>query len=322
MIKKVSVISLFLLLISLSSCSKPSINENLFAMDTVMSFSLKGENAKECLSEIESEIIRLENIFSVNKQDSEISKINSSTDAVYVCSDTANIIKKATEISALTDGAFDISIYPLVKLWGFTEKDFKVPTDDQIAQVIKSTDYKKIEIDDNKIRFDGQIDLGGIAKGYACDKISKILKKHNIEEAIISLGGNILIKGNQKTVGIAHPNKSDELICTLKATNTSIVTSGGYQRNFSQDGKIYHHILDPKTGKPAQSGIISATIICDNSTLADGLSTAVYIMGTDKAIKFWKENQNFDMIIIDNQNIYATVPVEVTDKTFKLNIIE
>ena len=308
------------LLLSLCSC-KENHSENLFAMDTVMSFSLEGKNSKECIDEIKTEIKNLESLFSVTDTDSEINKINSHTQT-SVSEQTYDIISRSLQISEMTDGYFDITVYPIIELWGFTKETQRVPSDTEITTALESVNYKNIKITDQSISFDGKIDLGGIAKGYACDRISEILDKHSISDAIISLGGNILVKGQTKNVGIQHPQDNEQVICTLKAQNPSIVTSGGYQRYFELDGNIYHHIIDTKTGYPSKSNITSATIICTDSTLADALSTAVYVMGTEKAISLWQKQKNFDMILVTDTEIYSTTEVTVCDDFYKLNIIE
>ncbi len=318
--KIVTFLVLVSLLLSLCSCNV-KVSENLFAMDTVMSFFLEGKNSRECITEIKEEIKNLESLFSVTDKSSEISKINA-FNQVSVSKTTSDIISRSLQISEMTDGYFDITVYPILELWGFTKDSYKIPSDTEISSVLKSVNYKNVNVSNQNIGFEGKIDLGGIAKGYTCDKIFEILNKHSIDEAIISLGGNILIKGDIKNVGIQHPLSSEEVICTLKEQNTSIVTSGGYQRFFEKDGKVYHHIIDPKTGYPANNGIISATIICKDSTLADAISTAVYVMGIEKAIQLWRSENNFDMILITENEIYSTADITVCDSSYKLNTIE
>ena len=317
----VLLITAVTVLLTASGC-KSSLQDSFIAMDTAFALNLTGDNANAAAQEIESEIKRLEGLFSVTDENSEISAINQSDGFVKVSDETVQLIDRAKEISLITDGCFDISIYPVVELWGFTKDENKVPTDIEINTALTKVGYEKIVIADDGICFDGKLDPGGIAKGYACDAVREILEKNGVKKGIVSSGSSILLKGGDFTVGIQHPVKSDKLICTLSAADTCVVTSGGYQRNFEQDGKVYHHIIDPKTGFPADNGIISATVLCEDGTLADGLSTALYIMGVDKAIELYKSQDSFEMVLITENEIYSTVDIDVKDSDYKLNIVK
>lgn len=314
------ILTAIVMLFTLCGCSS-AYQDGFIAMDAPFTLSITGKDAKIAADGIEAEVKRLEKLFSVTDESSEISLINQSDSAVKVSDETARLIHRARMISELTDGCFDISVYPLVELWGFTKDKNKVPTDNEINQALKKVDHNKIVIGLDGITFDGKLDLGGIAKGYACDRALDILNKYNVEKAIVSSGSSILLKGGEFRVGIQHPVKSDELICVLKASDTNVVTSGGYQRNFEKDGKVYHHIIDTKTGKPAESGIISATAICADGTLADGLSTALYVMGVDKAIELYKTHGGFDMILVTEKEIHSTLDIEVSDNEYSLHYI-
>ena len=260
-------------------------------------------------------------MLSVTDSDSEIHKINQSS-TFEPSSETASIIKKGLEVSKITDGAFDVTVYPIVEAWGFTKSENAVPSQNELENAKQLCGYEKVIFDGDVIKFDGKIDLGGIAKGYVCDKAKEILRTNGIEKAIVSSGSSILLHGKDWRVGIQHPQKSDELICTLKASDTCVVSSGGYQRFFEQGGKKYHHIIDPDTAYPADNGILSSTVICEDGTLADALSTALYVMGVEKAISLYRENKTFDMVLVTEDSVYSTLEIEVADKSYSLNMVE
>lgn len=318
---KKTVCILCILALLITGCAKSS-TETFFAMDTFMQLSINGKDADSAVSEIKEAVNGLEALLSVTDENSEISRINRG-DTVSVSADTLDIIRRAIEISKLTDGAFDISIYPVVSLWGFTSETNRVPSEEEIHNALQNVGYENIKVNGNSVSTSAMIDLGGIAKGYATSKAREILEKYGVESAVLSMGGNALVYGDREfNVGIQHPKKSDGIIATLKAKNKSVVTSGGYQRYFEQNGEKYHHIIDTESGYPAKSGIISATVITEDDTLADALATALYVMGIDKATEFWKENRSFDMLLITDNDVYTTTEIELKDQDFKLNIIE
>jgi len=321
-------IILVVLLLFCSSCSQSRTNEYIFAMDTYISLDIYGDDSVH--KNIKNEITRLDNLFSVTNENSDVSKINSSS-STAVDDDTKNIISRALELSSLTDGAFDISIYPVVSLWGFTKESHYIPNQNEVDDALKKVGYKKISLNGNSVSTDCEIDLGAIAKGFTCDKILDILKRSQAKSAVISMGGNVLLYGKKPNgenwrVGIQHPTKSDEIIGTLSTYDVSVVTSGSYQRYFEQEGKRYHHIIDTKTGRPADSGILSVTIISNDATAADALSTALFVMGREKAEDFWHKQKNFEMIIVDeNYNVFITEGLKdcfvLKDLNYNLKVI-
>lgn len=304
---------LALVLSLISVCIFPSCNidikkteSQLFAMDTVIDLTIYGDNADKAVQKCNEELVRLENLFSVTKKDSGVSKINAS-DGTRTKADRelVSVINSSLEISKTTGGCFDISVYPIVKLWGFTTDSYNVPSKQEINDTLKYVDYTKIIISGELVQLSPgmQIDLGGIAKGYAAQKIKEVLAESGASGAVVSLGGNVQTIGEKPgggkwSVGIQNPD-GDGIAAKIKVSESAVVTSGGYQRNFTSDGKTYHHIIDPKSGTPAQSGIISATVICDDPVLADGMSTALFVMGKEKAIEYYNKYKNIDFILID-----------------------
>lgn len=316
--------------------TKAPYTDEMYALDTIIQFTVYEDenNAKAAVDKAKEEITRLENLLSVSKE-SDISKTNNSNgDKVKIEDETSKIIKKSIEISKSTDGAFDVSIYPLVKLWGFDTKKFKVPTDTEIEKTKKLVNYKEIDLDDDNIKInpDMQIDLGGIAKGYIADRAKEVLIENNIDSAIINAGGNVVTIGSKEKnkdfkIGIQTPFDDKSYFATISISDLSAVTSGPYQRYFEENGKVYHHILNPKTGYPADNDISSVTIISSDSTLADGYSTAFFVMGIDKIIEFYNDNKLFDFVILDKdmKNVYITSSISDKvefEKDLNINIIK
>lgn len=326
--KKFAMITIVMvLLLSVSGCSAPNnANSNIekerdvFAMDTYMKLKAYGENADTALSEAEQEILRLESLFNVNDENSDIFKVNKNAGkAVQVSDDTIKMIGKANKISEMTNQAVDPSIYPIVKEWGFTTGDYKIPSDKKLTELLKNVDYRQIKIDDNCITIPKNyaIDAGSVAKGYTSDKIVEIFKKNGITSGIINLGGNVHTVGKKSNgenwkVAIQNPKDSNSNIATIEVDGKCVITSGNYERYFTgDDGNNYWHIMDTKTGKPANNGIISATIIGDSGALCDSLSTAVFVMGTEKAVEFAKQHKEMDFVFItDDMEIYSTAEIE------------
>lgn len=314
-----SIIFAVICILALSGCSVGNEQEALeeaeqtvYAMDTVMTLQAYGANANDVLNKAADEITRLDNLFRRGSEDSEIYKINTQKSA-EVSEDTANLIKSALEISKSTDGVFDISIAPVMDLWGFYEKDFYVPTDFELANVLSAVDYNNISVDGSIVTLDGEtkIDLGGIAKGFASNRIMEIFKENQIQSGLVSLGGNVQAIGKKTDgsmwkVGIQNPD-DNSYIGALSVSDKAVITSGGYQRYFEADGVTYHHIIDPNTGYPAESGLKSVTIVSEDGTLADGLSTSLFIMGLENGTEYWREHEGFDVIFYTDDNmIYIT----------------
>mgnify|MGYP002730460559 FL=1 len=282
-------------------------SKEFFAMDTYMEVDAYGDNGEKAVAKAEKEVNKLDSILSTGKSTSEISKLNKNKKQV-VSADTMSLIKESVIISKETNGAFNPTIYPLMELWGFTTKNYYVPKDNEIKPLLNHMDIDNIKIDEskNEVSFKDsnmKIDLGAIAKGYTSSKIIDIFKENNIKSGMVTLGGNVQVLGKKPDgslwkVGIQNPIGEDEYLGVLQTSDKAVITSGGYERNFTKNGKTYHHILDPSNGYPANNGLTSVTIISSDGTLADALSTSLFVMGKDKAIDFYKKsNYNFDFIL-------------------------
>lgn len=268
-----------------------------FALDTFVTVILYDRKGEKLLDEALELCNSYELVFSATRNDSELYKLNHRNEdekQIEVSEDLAYVIKKALYYSDVSDGAFDISIEPVKRLWNFKSEDPVLPRDEDIKRELSKVDYKKISISGNIVSFedkDTMIDLGAIAKGYIADKIKEFLESKKVKSAIINLGGNVLCIGKKPggkdfIVGLQKPYAShSETIEALRINDLSVVSSGIYERYIEVDGKSYHHILNPKTGYPYDTGIISVSIVCPKSCDADALSTTCFSLGVDKSLK-------------------------------------
>lgn len=324
--RRYSLISIILICIFLCGCqhtgnqnvvSSQEQKEIFFAMDTVMEFTVYSDD-NEVLKKAMSLTKELENKFSVTLENSEINQLNVAGRNM-LSDDTLSLLKDALELCQETNGALDISVYPILKLWGFTTDDYCVPDQSEIQQQLEYVDYEKIHIDFNSNEVslaDGmQIDLGSVAKGYTGERLAQMLKEKGVTSGLLNLGGNVQTIGTKPDgsfwrVGIQDP-LTDEYMAVVEVSDKAVVTSGGYERYFEENGQTYWHILNPDTGCPAQSGLISVTIIGDSGTMCDGLSTALFVMGVDAASNFWREHGGFEAVFVTADNrLYMTEGLE------------
>ncbi len=311
--KFIAVIMCFVLVSPLFGCAEKKASSTEFAMNTVISLTVYGDKADEAINAAFDEIKRVEKLLSCHIENSEISKINKSAHIapVDVSDETIAILKKALAFSEKTNGAFDITVKPLVDLWDITSENPAIPPKEQIETTLSLVGYENIIINGNAVSIakEGmQIDLGGAAKGYCADKAVQVLKSFGIKNAILDLGGNIYAMGKNEQgknwrIGLQDPSlKRGDHFAIEELSDKTAVTSGSYERYFEKEGKIYHHILDPKTGMPADGGLISVTVISDNSFEADMLSTAVFVMGEDEFKKIAQDFEFEKIITVDKYN--------------------
>ena len=243
-------------------------------------------------------------------EDSDVSKCNKAQgNPVKVSDETYELIRISKEITEKTEGLFDISIYPIVRAWGFTTQKYQVPDESLRKELLKQVDASQIVLKkDNTVQLKKgmEIDLGGIAKGYLSQKLVELFKKEGAVAGVVSLGGNVQTfgqkpDGSKFTIGITNPSDGQSVLGTLEVGEKAVITSGSYQRFFEKNGKRYHHIMDPRTGAPADSNLVSVTVICDRGEEGDALATSLFVMGKDKAIAFAKDN-NLSLILVDKEN--------------------
>ena len=289
----------------------------IFAMDTYMELTAYGKNSEDAVRAAKEEIERLDALLSTGNDKSEIGQLNKNKKG-QISADTQYLLNRSLTIYEETDGAFDITIYPVMKAWGFTDDNFRVPDADELKDLLTLTDASDISYDKETLQIafkkDGmQIDFGGIAKGYTSARIMDIFLACGIKSGLVNLGGNVQALGTKKDgsswrVAVQDPQDTDQYLGVLSIQDKAMITSGGYERYFEQDGRTYHHIIDPKTGYPMENGLISVSIVTADGTLADGLSTSVFIMGKEAATEYWRNHSDeFDMILMtDDREIYVT----------------
>ncbi len=282
------------------SCTK-----QLFAMDTFMSFTAYGKNCEKAVDAAIDEVERLDALLSTGKETSEVSRINAAGGG-EVSEDTAVILQEAMEVYQRTEGLFDVSIYPLMELWGFPSQEYHVPTREELLEVLSLVDASKIAFDGTYIKLlEGQrIDFGGIAKGYTSARVMDVFQEYGIHSGMVTLGGNVQVlnkklDGSKWQVAIRDPEHEGKILGVLGVENQAVITSGGYERYFEEDGETYIHILNPRTGYPADKDLISVTVISEDGMLADALSTSLYLMGREEAVSYWERyGEEFEMILV------------------------
>lgn len=310
----ISIIVCFVLIVGLISydfiTSSNTVKSTHIAMGTVVSASITGEDAKKASDAIEETLAGLENAcLSWRVEDSDVWRINKRNgEDVSVSRDTAYWISEALDVSADSDGAFDITVGKLTQLWNIGSEEAKVPSSGQIKALIENVDYKKVSATYTSVKINqGQaIDLGAVGKGIACDVIRDLLDSYNIKDAVVSVGGSILIYNQKANVGIADPENSSKSIATIEIDDKNVSTSGDYERFFESDGKKYHHILDPETGYPAVTDLRSVTVICNSGLDADAISTACFVMGYKRSLELLKKYDAEAVFIFDNNTVSIT----------------
>ena len=313
------ILLIFSLLI-FSGCSKEEekkepLSRNELLMGTVITVTMYDSTDESILDDVFNKIKELEATLSINENGTLVDKINESAgiEPVKVDDDTYEVIKKGLEYSKISNGLFDITIGPLVKLWSIGLPEQKLPTQEEIASKLPLINYNDLVLDDAEKtvylkRPQMIIDLGGIAKGFTADIISEMLTEKGVKSAIIDLGGNIFAHGNKNEkdfwkIGIQNPlSERGGIIGTIKVQNKSVVTSGIYERYFEENGVKYHHILSPKTGYPYENNIAGITIISDKSTDGDALSTSVFAMGVEDGLNFVNSRDGIDAIFVTKDN--------------------
>lgn len=314
--KKHFISAMLSALLFLTGCSAESSPEpvqgTFFAMDTMMDFTIYGESG--LIDQSESLIASLESLVSVTDEHSDIYAIDH-TGSGSLSGNAAELMAQALELCRRTNGALDLSVYPIVRAWGFTTGSYQVPDEAEIQALLPLVDYRKIQYDAATgtvtLPEGMKIDLGSVAKGYAGQLVAQMLREHGVQSALLNLGGNVQTVGAKPDgspwqIGIKDPQGEDAMM-VLSVEDQAVVTSGGYERYFEQDGQTYWHIMDPSTGHPADSGLISVTIVGDEGVVCDGLSTALFVMGLEKAADLWAQSGDFEAVFVTaSGEVYIT----------------
>lgn len=304
----------------LSSCQESEVNMAFSAMDTAVSITCRGKDAKPASEALKQTILSCEKQFSKTDPDSDVSKINQqrSLQLSELSEETVSMIHISDQIVSLTSGAFDPSLGTLISLWGIGTKDQKVPTQDEISGALLSCGWENVALSDTAISIPNgmSLDFGAIAKGQTTDELWQVLQEYSLDGCVISLGGNVLVTGLRPDqtpwrVGISDPEKISDSIGYLTITDCAVVTSGNYERYFESDGIRYHHILDRKTGYPAESGLTSVTVISKNAAMADGFSTALFVMGAEEGMKLVEQTEDVEAIFItEDHNVICSSGIQ------------
>ena len=325
--RQLAALLLTIFALSLTACGETaaeSETRTVYAMDTVMNLTVYGENAAAALESAEKELHTLdEAVLSRTAEGSELYALNTSNGETveYGADDILPaLIETALTISDATDGAFDPTLAPVLDAWGFTKDERRVPSADELKELLSHTGCGKVALEKTAdgwtvTLLDGaQLDLGGIAKGYAAGRVRTILREAGVTSAIISLGGNVAAVGKKPdgsawTVGLQDPDRPEAYFGTVSIEDACVVTSGAYQRYFEENGVCYHHILAPHPGCPAESGVKSVSVVAQDDTLADALSTALFVMGLDAGAEFQKSSGlSFEAVFVTDDNTVWITP--------------
>lgn len=300
------------------------------AMDTGMALTVHAADqaaAEDAAEACEQRIRELDELLAPAGSESELARANAAGGTpTAVSASVLALASEALDVAHETEGAFDPTVYPLTNAWGFTDGDHRVPSPDERAALLPRVGFEAVHVDAAAetltLTNEAQIDMGGVAKGFAADELSALLRERGVASALFDLGGNVTAFGSKPAgsawkVGIADPNAPDQLAGTLELCDATASTSGAYQRFFDEDGTRYHHLLDPATGYPAASDLASVTVVGANGARCDALSTACYVMGLDRSLDLWHsvsasatDDKAFDLVLIaDDGSVYATAGI-------------
>lgn len=319
-----STLPFLVLLLLLSGCAPKAVQKEIFAMDTVMTLTAYGKNAEQGLNDAIGEINRVQRELDPELEGSTVWQLNHANgEPVDISPLIAEMLWTAENVSAKSDEALELSIYPAVKAWGFIDGNYTVPepeTLEALKPVIGAQHVWFWHGDSWRamVHSGTEISFGAVAKGAVAQEVIDTLKDAGVESAIISLGGNVQTLGQKPdgtnwNIAVQDPNDPAGSLGILSVGETAVVTSGSYQRYFEQDGKTYHHILDPKTLSPADSGLVSVTVVCADGTMADCLSTALFVLGEDGALDYWRTYGGFELILVtDDGRVILTDGLEGT----------
>ncbi len=319
---------LVLLLLPLCGCAPQADTREIFAMDTVMELTVYGSGAADRTRETAELLSGLEAKLSVTRADSEVARLNAGK-TVDLSKETAELLRRSLRLRDETGGALEPFLYPLTRLWGFTTGDYRVPSDAEIAETLAGIRGGSYTLEGDTASLYGlALDLGAVAKGYAGQLAAERLRAAGVTSAILSLGGNVQTVGLKPdgslwNVAIRDPEDPEGYLGVLAVGETAVVTSGGYQRYFEEDGVRYIHILDPETGRPADAGLSSVTIVSADGLLADGLSTALYVLGLDRAEALWRDRSDFEAVLVAKDGaIYVTAGLAEAFSGAEFQVIE
>ncbi len=294
-----------------AGCSPNKVTRGFEAMDTYMQLDVYG--AGDSLADaLQQQIDRLDSKLSATNAapaENVIYQLNQKG-SVEADAEVLALAKQSLELCRETDGALDLTVYPIVEEWGFISKAYHIPSQERLSELLPLVDFRRVVCGESALRVENgmKLDFGAVAKGYAADLTVESLREQGINSAICNFGGTVAAYGKKPggsawKVGIADPENSAAFMGYVTCSDKIIATSGSYERYFEgEDGKIYSHIINPKTGYPVDNGIASVSIISENGVLSDGLSTALFVMGKEKAQEFYSSRADFDYIMLTDDN--------------------
>ena len=295
--------------------------KDFFAMDTVITVKLKGRDAEKCIAQIEKCVTDLDGVLSRHNASSEISLINKNKGGLLDAK-TAEYFKLFIDVSQNSGGAFDFTLGAVSDLWGFG-KTPEVPDESALKKAVSESGYEKVLLNGNTLTVSGGVvDFGAAGKGIALDEIRTILDDSSVSEAVVSVGGSVLVRSKKDVkVGIRDPfGNAGRSIATLSLSDACVSTSGSYERCFEQNGKSYHHILDPETGYPVNNGLVSVTVVSQSGALSDILSTTCFVLGIEKGKALAEEYGCEVIFITEDKKVIATNGIadklEITDSEY------
>jgi thiamine biosynthesis lipoprotein len=300
--------------------------QSRYVLGTICTVNLYDQGKTELYSRVFARLQELEDILSANREGTDLDKVNRNAGLgpVKVRPELIEVLEKALFYAEKSQGYFDPSIGPLVKLWGIGSDRERLPEEEEIRKVLDLIDYREVEIDRAQetvfLRKSGMaLDLGAIAKGYAADEAAKLLSANGVSRGIIDLGGDIFALGEKKDqsswrIGIQDPRDlRGNYFAVLEVKNKSVVTSGTYERFFEQDGRRYHHILSTETGFPAENGLISVTVLADKAVDADALSTAAFALGWERGSALIAAQSGAEgLFVFDDLTVRLTGDIDFT----------
>jgi len=315
--KLISALLCLAMLLPLAACGESKLSQReLFAMDTIMTLSAYGNKGEAGLNAAQSIILSMDASLDPELETSTTYAINHAQGSnVAISGQMAKMLSCAYEVYTRSGGALDLSLYPVVKRWGFVDGRYYVPTDEEIAADLALRCFDQMSLTSfpssgsYAVSFPAtaQISFAAVAKGCAAENAVSAMRQAGVSSGIVTLGGNVQTlgvkpDGSNWNVAVQDPNNTSSFLGVISVGETAVVTSGTYQRYFTSNGKTYHHLINPKNGYPVSNSLLSVTIVCEDGTMADCLSTAMFILGESKALDYWRTYGGFEMILVNSSN--------------------
>lgn len=316
--KKIITVVFVIVLLTACTPKDESVQKTTYALGTIIDFNITAGGSEEVVDQMIAELNRIEAKMSVNIEESEIMALNqmAGVESFEVSKELYDLIETSIYYGRVSSGGFDISLGPIIDLWGIGTEAERVPESSEIEPLLGLVGYNKIQLlDNNHIYLEEgmKLDLGGIAKGYAADQLVAIAKEGGITSGFINLGGNVVVIGEKEVdtpfnIGVQNPfDGRNAYIGFVSVSDMTVVTSGDYERYFDFEGVRYHHLFDSITGYPSQSDVNGVSIVADSSMDADALSTAVFVLGVEEGIRLIEEMSGVECVVITvDNNLYMT----------------